>query len=142
MSNGTDEIREIRQRLEAIERAINELHKLVKDLTDSVKWQPAKEATEQAQGEPVKEVTEYVEGEKVDTADKAIEKVDNAEEAMDIAHTFMKKDSSVALPLKAVRQDDVWLVDVDIGAVRVEIVRIKLDAKTGNILGQETVERK
>jgi len=130
MSNDTDETKEIRQRLEAIEKAINELHKLVKDLTDSIKR------------EPVKELAEHVEGEKVDTASKAIDKVDSVEEAMDIAHSFMKKGKTVALPLGAVRQDDVWLVDVDIGAVRLEIVRVKVDAKTGEILGHETVQRK
>ncbi len=48
----------------------------------------------------------------------------------------------MALPLKAVRRDEVWVVDVDIGAVRMEIVRVKIDAKTGGILGHETVERK
>jgi dsDNA-specific endonuclease/ATPase MutS2 len=128
MSN--EEIEGINQRLEAIEKAINELDKSVKDLSDYVK------------GEAVKEATEHAEEEKVETAAKVVEKVDNAEEAMHAAHAFMKKDNAVALPLKAQRRDDFWLVDVDIGAVRMEIVRVKIDAKTGEILGHETVETK
>ncbi len=129
MSNGSDEIAEIRKRLEALEKAINELHKSVKDLSDYVK------------GEAVKEATDYAQAtEQADTAAKVA--VDDDEEAMHVAHAFMKKDNPVALPLKAVRRDDIWLVDVDIGAVRMEIVRVKIDAKTGEILGHETVEKK
>ncbi len=90
----------------------------------------------------VKEITDYVKEGKIDTPAKVAEKVDAAEEAMEIAHSFMMKDNAVALPLKAVRRDDVWLVDVDIGAVRMEIVRVKIDASTGNILGHETIEKK
>jgi len=131
MSNGAEEIEGISKRLEAIERAINELHKSVKDLSDYVK------------GEAVKEATEYPKAlQRVDSTAKAVEKVDTVEHAMDIAHSFMKKDNPVALPLKAQRRDDFWLVDVDVGAVRMEIVRVKIDAKTGEILGHETVEKK
>jgi uncharacterized membrane protein YkoI len=121
MSNGTDEIRDIRQRLEEIEKAIGELHKLVKDLIDYTK------------GESVKDVTEHVKG----------EKVDNADQAMEIAHYFFKeKGKTVALPMKAVRQNDVWLVDIDIGAVRLEIATVKIDAKTGDILSHEITQKK
>jgi hypothetical protein len=127
MSN--KEIEGISQRLEALEKATNELHKAVKDLSDYVKGEASKEATDYAQAT-----------EKADTAAKVT--VDDDEEAMHVAHSFMKKDNPVALPLKAVRRDDIWLVDVDIGAVRMEIVRVKIDAKTGEILGHETVEKK
>jgi hypothetical protein len=90
----------------------------------------------------VQEITAYAKEEKIDIAAKVVETVDDAEEAMAIANSFMKKDNPVALPLKAVRRDDVWLVDVDIGAVRMEIVRVKIDAGTGEILGHETIEKK
>ena len=92
----------------------------------------------------VKDLADYAKAE-IDSAAKTVEKVqkvDYVEEAMAIANAFMKKDNPVALPLKAVIRDDVWLVDVDIGAVRMEIVRVKIDANTGNILGHETVEKK
>lgn len=140
MSNGTEEIEGISKRLEAIEKAINELHKSVKDLSDYVKGGPVKEATERAKEEKVDTTAKATE--KVDTAPKAVEKIDDAEEAMHIAHSFMKKDNPVALPLKAQQREDIWLVDVDVGAVRMEIVRVKIDANTGEILGHETVEKK
>lgn len=69
-------------------------------------------------------------------------KVDTADKAMEIAHSFIKKYSTVALPLKAERQDDVWLVDVDVGALAVKIAKIKIDAKTGDILSYEIPEKK
>jgi hypothetical protein len=92
----------------------------------------------------IKEITDYVKAEKVDSTDKAVEKVkvDDALDAMAIANSFMKKDNPVALPLKAQQREDIWVVDVDIGEVRMEIVRVKIDAKTGTILGHETVEKK
>ena len=74
----------------------------------------------------------YIKATKVDTADKA----------MEIAHSFIKKYSSVALPLKAVREDDVWLVDIDVGALAVKIANVKVDAKTGDILSYEIPEKK
>jgi hypothetical protein len=95
----------------------------------------------------VKDLADYAKA-AIDSAAKTVEKVekvqkvDYVEEAMAIANAFMKKDNPVALPLKAVIRDDIWLVDVDIGAVRMEIVRVKIDANTGNILGHETVEKK
>jgi len=73
------------------------------------------------------ELTGYVRATKIDTADKA----------MEVAHTFIKKYSPVALPLKAERQDDVWLVDIDVGALAVKVAKVKVDAKTGDILSYE-----
>jgi len=132
MSNSSDEIKNIRRRLAEIEKAVNELHKLVKDLSDSIKGEPVKKVSQQAKGEPVKEIAEHAQG----------EKVDDAERAMEIAHYYMKKDRTVALPMKAVRQNDVWLVDIDIGAVRLEIATVKIDAKTGDILSHEITQKK
>jgi len=68
-------------------------------------------------------------------------KVGTAEEAMDIAHTFIKKYSTVALPLRAVREDDVWLVDIDVGALAVKIANVRVDAKTGDILSYEIPQK-
>jgi len=79
-----------------------------------------------------KEFGEYVTATKVDTADKA----------MEIAHSFIKKYSPVALPLKAVREDDVWLVDIDVGALAVKVAKVKVDAKTGDILSYDIPEKK
>ena len=78
------------------------------------------------------EISEFVRAAKVDTADKA----------MDIAHTFIKKYSPVALPLKAEREKDVWLVDIDVGALAVKVAKVKVDARTGDILSYEIPEKK
>ncbi len=149
MSNGTDEIADIRKRLEAIERAIDELRagnlaimQIMAAIGRTIQGSETTEAITETRDKFVKDITDYAKTEKIDIAAKTLEKVDNAEDAMAVANSFMKKDNSVALPLKAVRRDDVWVVDVDIGAVRMEIVRVKIDAKTGGILGHETVEKK
>ena len=78
------------------------------------------------------EFTAYIKATKVDTADKA----------MEIAHSFIKKYSPVALPLKAEREGDVWLVDIDVGALAVKVAKVKVDAKTGDILSYEIPEKK
>ena len=79
-----------------------------------------------------KEISDFIQAAKVDTADKA----------MEIAHSFIKKYSPVALPLKAVREKDVWLVDIDVGALAVKIAKVKVDARTGDILSYEIPEKK
>jgi hypothetical protein len=145
MSNGTDEIAEIRKRLEAIEKSIEELRagnlaimQIIAALGQTIQ---RKETT----ADVVKTADVTREERLVSDAEaveKAVEKVKDDLDAMDIANAFMKKDNPVALPLKAVRRDDIWLVDVDIGAVRMEIVRVKIEARTGKILSHEVVERK
>lgn len=77
------------------------------------------------------DISEYIKATKVDTADKA----------MEIAHSFIKKYSPVALPLKAVKEEDVWLVDIDVGALAVKIAKVKVDARTGDILSYEIPQR-
>ena len=79
-----------------------------------------------------KELTDYVRATKVDTADKA----------MEIAHSFIKKYSPVALPLKAIKEKDVWLVDIDVGALAVKVAKVKVDARTGDILSYDIPEKK
>ena len=77
------------------------------------------------------ELLAYIKATKVATADKA----------MEIAHSFIKKYSPVALPLKSVKEGDVWLVDIDVGALAVKIAKVKVDARTGDILSYEIPER-
>ncbi len=78
------------------------------------------------------EIGDYVSARKVATADKA----------MEVAHTFIKKYSPVALPLKAVKEGNIWLVDIDVGALAVKIAKVKVDAKTGDILSYDIPEKK
>jgi uncharacterized phage infection (PIP) family protein YhgE len=146
MSNGSDEIVEIRKRLEAIEKALDELRagnlaikQIIATIGQTIQDSATAGDVTKTRAKSLKEISEHA---KEESTAEAADKVEDAEEAMHVAHAFMKKDNPVALPLKAHRRSDTWLVDVDVGAVRMEIVRVKIDAKTGNILGHETVEKK
>jgi hypothetical protein len=146
MSNGSDEIAEIRKRLEAIEKAINELRagnlaikEIIAAIGQTIQASETGGDATRTRDKLLKEISQHA---KEESTAEVVDKVEDAEEAMHVAHAFMKKDNPVALPLKAHRRSDTWLVDVDVGAVRMEIVRVKIDAKTGNILGHETVEKK
>jgi hypothetical protein len=60
--------------------------------------------------------------------------VNSAEEATEIAMSFIKKHRWYTRPLKAVREDDSWLVEIDVGPILAVIAKVKIDAKTGKIL--------
>ena len=62
------------------------------------------------------------------------EEVKSAKEATEIALSFIKKCRIYTRPLKAVRDDGTWLVDIDVGPVYITIAKIKVDAKSGDIL--------
>lgn len=107
-------------------------------------WSKKLEATreELAASQSVKSVFEtFVKFDKELSDFLRAEKVKTAAEATDIAHSFIKKYSTVALPLKAVREKDVWVVDIDVGALAVKIAKVKVDARTGDILGHEIPEK-
>ena len=171
MSNSTDEIKDIQKRLQALGRAITELRggdlTIMKIMAAEscethyatfLLFQKGEEVAKyielwlkrldgtrraildletiedivKARDKFVRDITDYVKAAKVDTADKA----------MEIAHSFIKKYNPVALPLKAVRQDDFWLVDIDVGALAVKVAKVKVDARTGDILSYEIPEKK
>jgi len=67
-------------------------------------------------------------------------KVKSAEEATEIARTFIKKHRVIALPVKAIKEDNVWSVDIDVGPLAVKIAKVKIDAKTGGIISYEIPE--
>lgn len=60
--------------------------------------------------------------------------VKSAAEATEIARSFIKKYRLYTRPLKAVREDDTWLVEIDVGPIFAIVARIKVDAKSGDIL--------
>jgi len=60
--------------------------------------------------------------------------VKSAAEATEIARSFIKKYRPYTRPLKAVREDDTWLVEIDVGPIFAIVARIKVDAKSGDIL--------
>lgn len=164
MSNSTDEIEELRERLERVEDDTLLIAKSISTMLCALQY-------DIWLGEfSGKELKSYIErwGKKVDATKKKIEdsktvdraldigkkfedelfayiqatKVATADKAMEIAHSFIKKYSPVALPMKAEREGDVWLVDVDVGALTVKIAKVKVDAKTGDILSYEIPEKK
>lgn len=64
------------------------------------------------------------------------EKVKSAEEATEIALSFLNKHYRFIhkQPTKAVREDNVWLVEIDVGLLLTRIAKLKIDAKTATIL--------
>jgi len=66
--------------------------------------------------------------------------VESAAKATEIAHSFIKKYRPIALPLKAIRENDVWNVEIDVGPLAVKIAKVKIDAKTGGIISYEIPE--
>jgi len=60
--------------------------------------------------------------------------VKSATEATEIAQKFLSKYRLFTSPLKAVREGDVWFVDIDVGPLVKQVARVKIDAKTGEIL--------
>jgi len=62
------------------------------------------------------------------------EEVKSAAEATELARNFIKKYRTYTRPLKAVREDETWLVEIDVGPIFAIIAKIKVDAKSGDIL--------
>ena len=63
-----------------------------------------------------------------------VNKVESAVEATDIALAFVKEHRQFARPLKAVREDDIWLVEIDVGPLFLSLAKLKLDARTGKVI--------
>jgi len=62
-------------------------------------------------------------------------RVKSAEEATEIALDFVKKYYPFYhRPIKSVKEDSIWLVEIDVGLVTTIVAKVKIDAKTGNIL--------
>ena len=62
------------------------------------------------------------------------EEAASATKATEIAHSFVKKYRFPARPLKAVREEDTWLVEIDVGPILPAVARVKVDASSGEIL--------
>ena len=60
--------------------------------------------------------------------------VKSAREATEIAVDFVKKYRSYVRPVKAVREGGTWLVEIDVGPIFTAMAKIKIDAKSGDIL--------
>ncbi len=60
--------------------------------------------------------------------------ITSAEQATAIALSFTKKHRFFARPLKAVRENDTWLVEIDVGPITTAVAKVKVDAKSREIL--------
>jgi len=60
--------------------------------------------------------------------------IKDAATATEIAQAFLKKNYSYGWPKKAVREDDVGMVEVDVGAFTTRIAKVKISAKDGTII--------
>ena len=119
------------QKGEDIQQYIELWRKRVEDTDKEIYKADTIEAVIKARDKFSNDIIDYVRAAKIDTADKA----------MEIAHSFIKKYAPVALPLKAERQNDIWVVDIDVGALAVKVAKVKVDARTGDILGYEIPEK-
>lgn len=66
--------------------------------------------------------------------------IKSAEEATEVARSFIKKYRIIALPIKAIREGDLWNVELDVGPLAVKVAKVKVDAKTGSIISYELPE--
>lgn len=73
--------------------------------------------------------------------EKKTTEVRSAEDATTIALNFVKKHSWFARPLRAVRENSTWLVEIDVGLLSVAVAKLKLDAKSGEILEYNIPEK-
>lgn len=64
---------------------------------------------------------------------KAVE-IKSATEATEVAVKFIKKDRWWVRPLKAVRENGTWLVEVDVGPLSKIVATLKIDAQSGKII--------
>ncbi len=60
--------------------------------------------------------------------------IKSAPEATEIARNFLRKYRMIVIPLRAVREGDAWLVEIDVGPIIKSIANVKIDAKSGDIL--------
>ena len=59
--------------------------------------------------------------------------ITSAQQAINIAQEFIEPYYPWHQPVKAVREDGTWVVEFDVGALKVEIATIKLDADSQEI---------
>jgi len=60
--------------------------------------------------------------------------VKSARRATEIAYSFVKKYRPYAKPLKAVRLNGTWLVEIDVGPLSVKVAKVIIDAESADIL--------
>ena len=59
--------------------------------------------------------------------------ITSADEAINVASRFIEPHYPWHQPLKAVKEQNIWLVEFDVGALRVETAVVKIDAATREV---------
>jgi hypothetical protein len=67
---------------------------------------------------------------------EADNEIKSAAKATEIALSFLKEHYQFIpqQPVKAAKEDNIWLVEIDVGLLHTRIAKIEIDAKTGDIL--------
>ena len=65
--------------------------------------------------------------------DEMPEEVKSAQKATEIATSLLKQYYGFLRPISASRQNNKWIVKIDVGLVTTQIVEVVIDASTGNI---------
>lgn len=60
--------------------------------------------------------------------------IKSAQEATKVATTFLKQYYFFLRPVSAAKQDDTWIVKIDVGLVSKEIAEVKIDTLTSEII--------
>lgn len=63
--------------------------------------------------------------------------ISSAEEATEIARSFIKRHRIIAIPIKAVREDDVWHIELDVGPLALAVAQVEVNARTGRIISYQ-----
>jgi hypothetical protein len=66
--------------------------------------------------------------------------INTAEEAVNTAERFLIKYHSFRILKRVVRQEEKWVTEFDVGVLVRSIVRVTLDAQTGNVIEYNEVE--
>ena len=61
--------------------------------------------------------------------------VKSAEQATRIATSFLKQYYGFLRPISAVKENSIWIVQVDVGVITREIAEVKIDTSTADITG-------
>ncbi len=60
--------------------------------------------------------------------------VESAQEATEIGMSFLKKTYAYAWPKKAVKKQNRWYVDIDVGLFKEKVVKLIIDSVSGKII--------
>jgi len=61
--------------------------------------------------------------------------VKSAKEATTIATNFLKQYYAFTQPKSASKDNDIWVVEVDVGVLMSEIAQVRIDASTADVIG-------